>query len=203
MPIVIGIETIANRTNELTPFPNYLAVEDQVFDVSGGMADLYLDFIVNNLKPYIDKMFRTRPDRENTALSGVSFGGLFSLYGGLKRQDIFSKINVFSAALMMNFTIFNWTRDHLPVYPNNMRMFFTAGDNESWPPDIEKPFGGIIDIKADMFRMVELLNSTNGEIEEGGNRIIKLKSTVIKGGEHRALDWQKEIPDAYSWLFYE
>jgi enterochelin esterase-like enzyme len=38
----------------------------------------YMRFIVENLKPFIDKEYRTLPDREHTAVMGSSMGGLIS-----------------------------------------------------------------------------------------------------------------------------
>ncbi|WP_311764151.1 alpha/beta hydrolase-fold protein, partial [Escherichia coli] len=46
---------------------------------SGGKGALYVDFIVNTLKNYIDSNFRTFPDRNNTAIAGSSMGAYISL----------------------------------------------------------------------------------------------------------------------------
>jgi predicted alpha/beta superfamily hydrolase len=60
------------------------------------MADLYGRMIVEELKPFIDSTYRTLADRENTGLGGSSLGGLVSLYLGLKRPDVFSKLAIIS-----------------------------------------------------------------------------------------------------------
>ena len=39
-----------------------------------------MNWMVNELKPYIDGNFRTLPDRRNTILAGSSMGGLMALY---------------------------------------------------------------------------------------------------------------------------
>lgn len=52
-------------------------------------ADNYLQFIVSELKPYIDSHFSTSINRENTFLMGASMGGLISLYGVCEYPDIF------------------------------------------------------------------------------------------------------------------
>ncbi len=51
----------------------------------------YLAFIAEELKPFIDQTYRTRPDRENTAIIGSSMGGLISLYMLWHYPDVFSK----------------------------------------------------------------------------------------------------------------
>ncbi|MCB0375859.1 MAG: alpha/beta hydrolase [Sinomicrobium sp.] len=52
-------------------------------------ADSYLKFIVEELKPYIDKNFSTLPDRENTYIAGSSMGGLISMYAVCEYPEIF------------------------------------------------------------------------------------------------------------------
>lgn len=57
---------------------------------------LYEDFIVNDLKPYIDTHFRTLADSGNTALMGSSMGGFVTYNLGLRRPDIFGNLAIIS-----------------------------------------------------------------------------------------------------------
>ncbi len=83
--IVVGIDNGgAARMDELTPYAN-----DKY---GGGQADDYLDFIVEKLRPYINSRFRTKPERENTAILGSSLGGLCSFYAAIRHEDIFTLI---------------------------------------------------------------------------------------------------------------
>lgn len=52
-------------------------------------SDNYLQFITQELKPYIDSVFRTYPQRENTFISGSSMGGLISCYALCEYPQIF------------------------------------------------------------------------------------------------------------------
>jgi enterochelin esterase-like enzyme len=52
-------------------------------------ADNYLKFIVQELKPTIDKTYSTSSNAENTFLIGSSMGGLISLYGLCEYPDVF------------------------------------------------------------------------------------------------------------------
>jgi enterochelin esterase-like enzyme len=52
-------------------------------------ADNYLKFLVEELKPYIDKNFSTRTDRNNTFIAGSSMGGLISIYALCEYPNIF------------------------------------------------------------------------------------------------------------------
>lgn len=55
-------------------------------------ADLYLRFLVEELKPRIDAEFRTLPERAHTALVGSSLGGLVSLYAGTAAWETFGLV---------------------------------------------------------------------------------------------------------------
>lgn len=89
--IVVGIYNNENRHLE------YTYHRDKKY--GGGKLLQYSDFIINDLKPYMDKKFRTLPDRENTAVAGSSLGGLCSFYLGWLHPEIFSKAAVISPAL--------------------------------------------------------------------------------------------------------
>ena len=52
-------------------------------------ADNYLKFLVEELKPFIDKNYSTRKDRENTFIAGSSMGGLISMYAICEYPNVF------------------------------------------------------------------------------------------------------------------
>lgn len=90
--IVVGVFNAGeNRLAEYSPF------EDA--EGRGGAGDRYLDFLVDTLKPRIDRDFRTRSDRDHTLVIGSSMGGLISLYAFFRRPDVFGKAGVMSPSL--------------------------------------------------------------------------------------------------------
>ena len=52
-------------------------------------SDAYLKFLVEELKPYIDKNYATHTDRAHTFISGSSMGGLISMYAICEYPEIF------------------------------------------------------------------------------------------------------------------
>lgn len=54
-----------------------------------GLADAYLRFITNDVKPYIDAHYSTHTDAANTVTMGSSMGGLISLYALCEYPDVF------------------------------------------------------------------------------------------------------------------
>ncbi|HTW95787.1 MAG TPA: alpha/beta hydrolase-fold protein, partial [Tepidisphaeraceae bacterium] len=67
--IIVGIYNSPDRTAEFTPFDKTPAGVD-------GLGRQYGDFLVKEVKPMIDRTYRTKPDRADTAIAGSSMGGL-------------------------------------------------------------------------------------------------------------------------------
>jgi predicted alpha/beta superfamily hydrolase len=66
---------------------------------AGGSADLYGRMLIEELKPFIDARYRTRPGPPDTGLCGSSMGGLVSLYLGLTVPGVFGLLGVMSPAV--------------------------------------------------------------------------------------------------------
>lgn len=171
--ILVGIDNGgATRTDEYSPWvnPNY----------GGGEGDDYIDFIVNTLKPYIDANYRTLPDRDNTAIMGSSLGGLISHYGGLSRQDIFSKVGILSPSYWFSEDAYTLVRQEGKQYP--MRFFLLAGGMES------------ATMVPNMYRMADSLAVQGFDTSE-------VKAVVKNDGTHSEWFWGREYAEAYRWLF--
>ena len=67
------------------------ARREYVMEASNGKskADAYLRFIVEELKPAIDRRYSTRPGPESTFVAGSSMGGLISIYAICEYPQIF------------------------------------------------------------------------------------------------------------------
>jgi predicted alpha/beta superfamily hydrolase len=66
---------------------------------AGGHADLYGRLLVEELKPFVDREYRTLTDAPHTGLGGSSLGALASLYIGLRYPTIFGKLAVLSPSV--------------------------------------------------------------------------------------------------------
>ena len=62
------------------------------------LGKAYAGFVVNRVKPLIDSIYRTRPDRFNTATMGSSMGAHISFLLAWWYPDVFSKAGCLSAA---------------------------------------------------------------------------------------------------------
>jgi uncharacterized protein len=85
--LVVGITSgdRAHRTRDLTP-PS-TAEMDNRFSPGNGGADAFLSFIADEVIPFVDKTYRTRPYR---MLVGHSFGGLFGIYALIRKPKLFN-----------------------------------------------------------------------------------------------------------------
>ena len=74
--IVVGIYNTPQRAKDYLP---------------GEQGTKYSNFICNQLKPLIDKTYRTDPSREATAIGGSSAGGICAFRTAWEHPDVFSK----------------------------------------------------------------------------------------------------------------
>jgi pimeloyl-ACP methyl ester carboxylesterase len=68
-------------------------IRSEIERLAGGplYGDAYLKFLVSELKPLIDREYRTLPDRRHTAIIGSSMGGLISCYAITQYPHVFGK----------------------------------------------------------------------------------------------------------------
>jgi predicted alpha/beta superfamily hydrolase len=91
--IIVGIyNTGKHRIDEYTP------TRDRK-QGAGGDAALYGQMLTRELKPFIDRTYRTLPDPANTGLGGSSLGGLVTLYLGMLHPNAFGKLAVLSPSV--------------------------------------------------------------------------------------------------------
>lgn len=116
-----------------------IVVEEQLNNKP--QADNYLKFIVEELKPHIDKNFATKKDVNNTFMAGSSMGGLISLYAICEYPSIFGGAACLSThtpmikseklAIVADSDVASKFRDYLKIKlpnPTNHKIYFDYGD---------------------------------------------------------------------------
>lgn len=89
--IIVGIYNTPARTDEYTPAAGT--------EPTGGSADRYGRFLVEEVKPFVDAHYRTRPDSPHTAVAGSSLGGLVSLHIASRYPERFSMCGAISPSV--------------------------------------------------------------------------------------------------------
>ena len=92
--IVVGVWNSPKRFQEYMPQRavrgmDKIPVPDLDVRADDVISDRYLEFLVKELKPFIDATYATLPDRANTTLMGSSMGGLISQYAMSRYPEVF------------------------------------------------------------------------------------------------------------------
>jgi predicted alpha/beta superfamily hydrolase len=155
-----------------------------------GEGDLYINFIVEELKPFIDSRYRTLPTRENTGIGGSSMGGLISIYAGFLRPDVYGKLMIFSPSLWVSDQIFNYARHYLPY--QTTRIYLYGGEQEGRGSDIGN--------------FMKMMHGMKEELEQVSLRHPKTIEIMFSSnpvGKHSEYYWGVEFPKALKWLYFK
>lgn len=171
--IVVGIDNHPKkRLNE------YSAWSHKKYGEAEG--HLYINDVVNIVKPYVDNKFRTLSEKQNTAMLGSSMGSLITNYAAVKYSDVFGKVGLFSTSYWYAPDVYSFTTENMP--PKDSKWYFLVGKKEG------------VDVVRNQNKMVTLL-SNNGF---GGANV---ESKVDAEGEHNEKFWRREFFNAVIWLF--
>ncbi|HLG32855.1 MAG TPA: alpha/beta hydrolase-fold protein [Ignavibacteriaceae bacterium] len=144
----------------------------------------YLQFIIEELKPFIDANYRTRPDKNNTAVIGSSLGGLISFILVWEYPEIFSKAACVSPAFKVD------RYDYVTVMKNY--------SGEKKPVKIYLDNGGV-GIEEELQPGIdEIISSLETLGYKGGEDYYWFKA---KDSEHGEKDWAKRVWRALIFLF--
>ncbi|MEZ4795567.1 MAG: glycoside hydrolase family 31 protein [Flavobacteriaceae bacterium] len=181
--IVVGIDNGGDkRLDEYSPWTNT--------KYGGGEGNKYVDFIVNTLKPYIDKNYRTITNKDNTAIFGSSMGGLISHYAALKYPNVFGKIGVYSPSFWFAPEVNEFSKQKGNI--QDTKMYFLAGGKEG----VDAGFDEISQTVIDMNNMMDVLTKAGFPSEN-------MTSKIVPEGEHNEKLWRDNFEEAITWLFPE
>jgi predicted alpha/beta superfamily hydrolase len=171
--IVVGIDNGGvQRMTELNAWSNAR--------FGKGEGKLYMDFIVDVVKPMVDANYRTLPEREHTGVMGSSMGGLISHYAVLQYPKVFSKAGIFSPAYWPGPEVFAMTATQPPAADARLALYMGGDEGDQAVTDYR--------------RMVAQLQSQS---HPGANLWFKL----TPGAAHNEAAWRAEFASAVAWMF--
>jgi predicted alpha/beta superfamily hydrolase len=148
----------------------------------GGGADLYGRMLVEELKPWVDARYRTRPGREDTGLAGSSFGGIVSLYVGLRHPAVFGKVAALSTSV--------WADDrHIVRFV------------EELPEKPETPIWIDIGTREGGKAVTDARALRDALVRKGWREGIDLRHVEAEGAAHDEVAWAKRLPAVLEFLF--
>lgn len=148
--IVVGINNTNKRHPEYFPQKPYESLTDtqkqlvtqalkekgRITDEFVPVSDAYLQFLVTELKPYIDSHYAVDSSPAATCIAGSSMGGLISLYALCEYPNVFGGAACLSTHWPGIFAVdgnpvpdafLRYMRTHLPN-PNTHKIYFDYGD---------------------------------------------------------------------------
>ncbi len=166
--IVVAVDSGSSRQED------YIPPED------GGQADRFASFLAEELKPYIDSVYRTKASRENTGIIGSSLGGVFSLYTGWKYFHRFGRVGSMSGSWWLQ-----GFRDSLARQKKRpLTVYLDSGDS-----------GVASDCVGQTSKVREILEQIGFELGQD------LHHGIGRMDEHNEQAWSRRLPYALRFLF--
>jgi predicted alpha/beta superfamily hydrolase len=175
--IVVAIDHGGDdRIHELSPYSNP--------KLGKGQGELFLRFITETLKPYVDTKYRTQPGRLSTGIGGSSVGGLLSLYAALMFPQTFGRLMIFSPSLWISQRVFFDVIHFFEPFQTRMYLYAGAKEGSNMIPNFNK--------------LQETLQS-----QAFGYDRVQITASMDPKGLHNEKQWSAEFPIALKWLFFE
>ena len=191
--IIVGIDNDNDgRMNEYAPWKFSNAPLLSFGLTLGGLGSEYADFFIKVVKPFIDKTYRTKPEREYTAMIGSSLGANIAQYIGLEHKDKVGALGIFSSANWLNKVEFD--RYIAKHKLENQKVYIEVGTNEGDDNDRELTYVNIkqsyISTTLDYYR----------QLIEAGLSTKDIKLNVVADGEHSEECWAKYLPECLRFI---
>lgn len=180
--IVVGIECGHEGEERLSEYSPY-RTKTGFLSRYEALGEATMEWIVHEIKPMIDREYRTLPERSCTGIAGSSMGGLMSVYAVARYNEVFSKAACVSSSIVYcrNQLLHEMNQN---VMDPDTRVFLSWGTREA---------RGVFD--PDKEDTVSYTYKCNKAVE---NRILKANATPMLycqiGGGHCEADWEKQVP---------
>jgi predicted alpha/beta superfamily hydrolase len=178
--IVAVANTGEQRIHEYAPTRGLIDRSARRKRRSRGWLLRYGRFLIEELKPFIDRTYRTKTDAESTGLGGSSLGGLATLVLGLWFPQVFSRLAVLSPSVWWDECVACRMVAELPE-KLPLKIWLDTGTNE---PGWE--------------RARELRDQL---VEKGWRLDDDLQYTEVKGGDHSEGAWAARFEAVLRFLY--
>ncbi|HVH47298.1 MAG TPA: alpha/beta hydrolase-fold protein [Labilithrix sp.] len=171
------------RGAELTPTPGPELK-------NSGQGPKYASMVIDEIKPMVDKEYRTRPERESTFTIGSSLGGLMAAYLAFNRGDVFGAYGSQSGAYWWDKQVMvNQAKSAIPGPNKPLRVYIDYGENEVKDPEYHDQL--VVPTDA----MLQALH--DGGYVDGQSLVF---NRGPKGGGHNSKTFGTRIPTALPFL---
>lgn len=187
--IVVGMECSHEGRSRLDEYSPYDCEQGFLAGIKG-IGQKTMDWIVHEVKPVIDRDYRTYFFREATGIAGSSMGGLMAVYAAGKYNQWFSKAGCISSAIGFC----------MQPLQNDIRSNDISADTRvylSWGS--EEAGGAQRDPADDYLTGVAYWNRDVAELFQKEGAAVMLRCQ--RGGHHCEADWEKLVPEFMDFLW--
>ena len=190
--IVVGIECGHDGYERLSEYLPYPADAGSRFEQFEPLGEDTMRWITEEIKPMIDREYRTIPFRECTAIGGSSMGGLMALYAAVHYNSLFSKAACVSSAIgfCMRPLMADMRGNAMSA---DTRIFLSWGTREAW---------GVQNPDRDD-RSSKTYGWNKRVADQVGSVGATAKLFCQVGGSHCEADWEKQVPEFMDFLWME
>lgn len=170
----------------------------------GARAGQHAEFVVYELRPWVEATYRPAIGRQHTAIAGFSLGGLSALDVAWNYFETFGTVGVLSGALWwrsrdVRDPAYSDATDRLmhqrlagaPWRSSSQRFWFQTGTLDETN---DRNHNGIIDAIDDTLDALAILRRR-------GYPEADLRYLEIEGGRHHQTTWAVALPDFLVWTF--
>lgn len=173
--IIVGIYNAGKqRLNEYTP--------TRAPRLGGGRANRYAKFLLEEVRPFVRRQYRTLEGSDGTGIGGSSLGALVSVYVGLQHPKIFGKIAALSPSVWWNERVILKFAAAATVQPVP-RIWLDTGTREG-PRTVD-----------DVERFRDVLLKKGWQLERD------LHYERVEGAEHNEAAWAQRVRPFLQFLF--
>lgn len=172
--IIIGIDNVGSeRLNEYAPFPN------EQYNTGGG-ANAYLDWITDEVMPFVNARLRTRTGPTNTTIAGSSMGALVAIWAVLRYPEYFGRAVALSPSLWFNAdAILRYVQQE--ALSSALELFMMGGVSESQ-------------------HMITDMSDLRSALLAKGLPVAQVAIYTDANGTHSELSWSTQLTDALGWI---
>jgi enterochelin esterase-like enzyme len=203
--IVVGIWNTSTRRQDFSPAGVEAAMDDKLrartAEEHGGTAlsDGYLRFLVEELKPMIDRDYRTKPGKASTFIMGSSMGGLISLYGICEFPHVFGAAGCLSTHWPLLSAAESYSKPDLET-PAMIEAFATYLKRKLPKPGQNKIWMDHGTINLDSFYQPYQLAMDQVFEAQGWQEGKDFESRVYEGADHNEASWRVRLHEPLAFL---
>ena len=179
--IIVGLDnTGRDRLREYMP---HRSMHPMMMRVKGRY---YPDFLMKEVMPFVERVYRVATGPENTGLGGSSLGALIALYTAIARPGVIGRLLLESPSLWeSNRQIVKDSRG-VKIWPE--RIFLAVGTAEAGSPERSRTAVDDVRELAAIMRRAVLSER-------------RLRTVITEGAVHNESAWGERFPEALQFLF--